>query len=174
MAMNRQQLVSKMIELKPQLYAYAFKLTKNTANAKDLVQDVYLKALLHLDEFNGTEDKLRMWLFTILYNTFINSYRRIQKIKDVLFTLEDLTPLKSMSSLQNPESVLAEKEIIKSINQLTSIQNKEAFQLYIQGFKYKEIAVKQKVPVGTVKTRVFHARKELIKLYSNDKSSESN
>jgi RNA polymerase sigma-70 factor (ECF subfamily) len=150
-----------LVEVEEKLENFAYSLTFNKEDAKDLVQDTYLKAILHQNAFEEGSN-LNAWLFTIMKNTFINSYRRTKKEKTII-SKEQETPW--INNLAGDKSYDADQEIKYSqmlflINKLPEEQ-KNPFEMINQGYKYHEIAELYHIPIGTVKSRIFLARKKL-------------
>lgn len=152
----------KLIGLYEHLHYYANLLTSNREEAKDLVQDTYLKALANREKF-ADDTNLKAWTYTIMKNTFINNYRRNQKASTIIDNTEDLYFLNipRKSDFPSPDSVIGEKEIKKSISQLHKDQ-RLPFEMHNEGFKYQEIADELKISIGTVKSRIFFTRKKLM------------
>ncbi|MDE7438564.1 MAG: sigma-70 family RNA polymerase sigma factor [Muribaculaceae bacterium] len=151
----------KLLGLQDNLYNFACQLTSNRDAAQDLVQDTTLKVLdneaKYVDNVN-----FKGWVFTIMRNIFINNYRRQVRSATVVDTTEDLYHLNisQESGLTTPEGSFAAKEISVAINSFTE-DYKVPFTMYIAGYKYSEIAEKMDLPLGTVKSRIFFARKRL-------------
>ncbi|MBD5197187.1 MAG: sigma-70 family RNA polymerase sigma factor [Bacteroides sp.] len=151
----------KLLGLQDNLYNFACQLTSNRDAAQDLVQDTTLKVLdneaKYVDNVN-----FKGWVFTIMRNIFINNYRRQVRSATVLDTTEDLYHLNisQESGLTTPEGSFAAKEISVAINTFSE-DYKVPFTMYIAGYKYSEIAEKMNLPLGTVKSRIFFARKRL-------------
>jgi RNA polymerase sigma-70 factor (ECF subfamily) len=150
-------------ELRTVLHGFTRRFTMDREESRDLVQDTMLKALIYRDRFRENNN-LKGWLFTIMRNTFINNYRRNRKkikltdqSKDVLFlnTEEDHT-------FNKPHESMEFKEIWNNVNNLRG-ELLTPFKLYTSGYKYHEIAKQLGIPIGTVKNRIFHARKEIQK-----------
>jgi RNA polymerase sigma-70 factor, ECF subfamily len=152
------------------LYASAVRLTRNERNAEDLVQDTVMRAWRFFDRFQrGTN--FRAWLFKILTNTFINSYRRTSREK----ALQDESERMSVESqffsadvtdrAQNPEEFLLDRvmreDVLKAIDALPIDFRMVVVLADIKEFSYKEIAEILDVPVGTVMSRLFRGRKQL-------------
>ena len=144
------------------LERFAISLTSNTEDAKDLLQDTYLKAISHRDKF-AVDTNLRAWVFTIMKNTFINNYRKAVKTRTKFDNKNDLNFLsvKKQSSDISPESVLSEGEITKKIKNLED-EYRIPFELHLSGYKYKEIAEKLDLKIGTVKSRIYFSRQKLM------------
>jgi RNA polymerase sigma-70 factor (ECF subfamily) len=153
-----QQLVNQRVSLRN----FAYSLTMNNEEAQDLVQETYLKAIKYRDKFADATN-LKAWLYTIMKNTFINSYRRNIKTRQIIQQTDDLSLVKPAAGANSPsaESQINEKEINKAINALDD-DYKIPFTRYFDGYKYKEIADELDLPIGTVKSRIFLARKKLM------------
>ena len=154
-----QQLTS----LQDNLKYFATTLTQNDEEAKDLVQETYLKALTYRDKFEANTN-LKAWTYTIMKNTFINNYRRNNKVSMIVDTTADLYFINSSrkSNDANPESTLTHKEVSSVVDKLQD-EHRIPFKMHHQGFKYKEIAEHLNLSIGTVKSRIFFSRKKLIK-----------
>jgi RNA polymerase sigma factor (sigma-70 family) len=145
------------------LKGFAMKLTHNPDDAFDLLQDTLLKAFNNRDKFQeGTN--LKAWLYTMMKNIFINKYRRAVRSRIFSDDTETNFYLNSASSTSrnDGESSLVMKDISKAIDGLAT-KLREPFVLNYSGYKYDEIASLLHVPLGTVKIRIHHARKELMK-----------
>lgn len=159
--MRSSQFQDDIINLQPKLFTFAMMLTKNRENANDLVQDTTLKALDSEAKFQeGTN--LKGWVFTIMRNLFINEYRRSAYAATVIDTTDSLYHLNlyQESGLEAPEGSLATVEITAEITHLDS-DLRDPFVMHIKGYKYEEICRKLELPMGTVKNRIFMARKRL-------------
>jgi len=152
-----------LIQHKESLTRFALKLTSNRDDAKDLLQDTFLKALTHRKQFEDSTN-LRAWTYTIMKNTFINNYRKnlrhntvseSESGKDLFFLAQNKDTFNV-----DPESAFCEKEIIEAIDHLDN-QYKVPFKMHHQGYKYKEISDILGVKIGTVKSRIFFTRKKL-------------
>jgi RNA polymerase sigma-70 factor (ECF subfamily) len=165
-----------------QLYAAAMRMTRNPADAGDLVQETYTKAYAAFAQFEqGTN--LKAWLYRILTNTFINSYRKNQRqpYQNAIDELEDWQLGSAESITQGRSTRSAEAE---AIDHLPDSDVKEALQsipedfrlaVYladVEGFSYQEIADIMKTPVGTVMSRLHRGRRllrELLTEYARDR-----
>jgi RNA polymerase sigma factor (sigma-70 family) len=143
------------------LLMQALHLTRNMDDAKDLVQDTLLKALRYKDQFN-TGSNLKAWLYTILKNSFINHYRRMSKRNTFIDSTDNTYFLDAPSQkLENQgELYFIRKDLETAIDTLP-IDLKVTFLMNTEGYKYQEIADTLQIPIGTVKTRIFVARKLL-------------
>ncbi|MCF8302538.1 MAG: RNA polymerase sigma factor [Bacteroidales bacterium] len=160
----------RLISLQDNLEYFANTLTSDREEAKDLLQDTYLKALTNRDKF--VEDtNLKAWTFTIMKNTFINNYRRNKKANTIVDNTKDLyyinTPRKN--DLGSPDMEYSTKEIKTGIKKLDEGQRKP-FEMHTAGYKYKEIAEKLELSIGTVKSRIFFTRKKLMDELSDFRS----
>jgi RNA polymerase sigma-70 factor (ECF subfamily) len=152
-----------LTSLQDNLKYFATTLTQNDEEAKDLVQETYLKALTYRDKFEANTN-LKAWTYTIMKNTFINNYRRNSKVSMIVDNTADLYFINSSKKSEeaNPESVLSHKEVNGVVDALSD-EHRIPFKMHHQGFKYKEIAEKLDLSIGTVKSRIFFSRKKLIK-----------
>lgn len=152
---------SRLLGLQSNLLNFAYQLTTNREAAQDLVQDTTLKVLDNESKYVDNVN-FKGWVFTIMRNIFINNYRRQVRSATVIDTTEDLyhLNLSQESGLTSPEGSFAAQEISVAINNFTD-DYKVPFSMYISGYKYSEIAEKMGLPLGTVKSRIFFARKRL-------------
>ena len=142
------------------LAPFALKLTRDTQEANDLVQETLLKALLNKDKFR-VDSNLRAWLMTIMKNTFINRTKRARRSINLDPTNELYITWKGNFTVENlGPSRLSFKEILKLLQQIEG-HSRRAFLLHVLGYKYDEIAERLGVPLGTVKVRIHRTRKTL-------------
>jgi len=150
------------------LYRVAVHLTRQKSDAEDLVQETYLQAVTHSHQFTpGTN--LKGWLTKILYNLFINSYRR-DKRTDSLDRADAETGVSWLESLEGsvgkPEAELLQTElqgkIREALNSLQEDFRSPVVLVDIGGFTYAEVAEILSCPVGTIRSRLFRARSILI------------
>jgi RNA polymerase sigma factor (sigma-70 family) len=140
-------------ELKP----FAISLTRDHETANDLCQETLYKAFAYREKYeHGTN--IKAWLYTIMRNIFINDYRRNSREKLVLDAIRYSQGQHGVSSEMN----MRLKEIQAAIHNLPSIF-KTACLLYIEGYKYHEIAFALNEPLGTIKSRIHFAKKQLQK-----------
>jgi RNA polymerase sigma-70 factor (ECF subfamily) len=146
------------------LYRVAFHLTRERADAEDLVQETYLQAVTHDDQFTpGTN--LKGWLSKILYNLFINRYRRDKRTVS-LDRADAETGVSWLESLEGsvgkPETELLQAElqdkILEALNSLQEEFRSPVVLVDIGGFTYAEVAEILSCPVGTIRSRLFRAR----------------
>src|ERR1700733_10533065 len=136
------------------LKPFAFKLTSDNEDAKDLLQETICRALVNKEKYNfGTN--IKAWLYTIMRNIFINDYRKKTKQNFVRDNSENdfLLNYNQLTISNSAESELKVKEIKASIHRLPGIF-KNPFLLYFEGYKYHEIAEILEEPLGTIKSRI--------------------
>ena len=156
------------------LYSAALRMTRNPADAEDLVQETYLKAYRAFGSFQeGTN--LKSWLYKILTNTFINTYRsrRRRPSETDLEDVEDLYLYRRLGGLEGASAGRsAEDQVLDQFNEAEvkgAVESlPEAFRLVVmlsdvEGFSYKEIAEILDIPIGTVMSRLHRGRKALQK-----------
>jgi RNA polymerase sigma factor (sigma-70 family) len=144
------------------LMPFAFTLTNNKEDAKDLFQETLFRALANKDKYSiGTN--IKAWLYTIMRNIFINNYRRKAKQKTIFDSSPNdylLNNSQSAVITGNAESNLRIRDIQGAIHSLPDIF-RNPFLLYFDGYKYHEIADMLQEPLGTIKSRIHFARKLL-------------
>jgi RNA polymerase sigma-70 factor (ECF subfamily) len=166
--MNRQfqdQIQFQLDKVNPSLKAFSLKLTGNTMDAEDLFQDTAYRIITNSEKYNpGTNFKA--WAITIMRNIFINNYRK--KLRRNLVV--DQTPNNYLID-SGTEAVPNDGETSMELNELMGMVEtlpedfKKPFMMAFEGFKYEEIAEELGSPLGTIKSRIFFARKKLQKLY---------
>lgn len=151
----------RLLGLQNNLLNFAYQLTTSRDAAKDLVQDTTLKVLDNEEKYVDNIN-FKGWVFTIMRNIFINNYRRQVRSATVIDTTEDLyhLNLSQESGLETPEGSVAAKEISAAVDSFAD-EYKIPFTMYIAGYKYAEIAETMQLPLGTVKSRIYFARKRL-------------
>ncbi len=159
--MSADDFYAKFTDLTSILQSFAYNLTKNQDDAKDLYQETAFRALTNRDKFrSGTNFKA--WLFTIMKNIFINNYRKRMKARTIMDNTDNLYYLNSgRTSIENSgSSNIMVKELTAMIDSLDD-STRVPFLMHYQGYKYQEIADHLSLPLGTVKSRIFFARKDL-------------
>ena len=155
------------------LYSAAMRMTRNQADAEDLVQETYLKAYR---AFGGFEEgtNLRAWLYRILTNTYINLYRARQR-RPIETDVEDVEELYLYRRLADDSGTLSRSAEDEALAGITDVELKEALESLpeafrlavvladVEGFSYAEIAEITDVPKGTVMSRIHRGRKALEK-----------
>lgn len=157
-----------------QLYSAAMRMTRNAADAEDLVQETYLKAYRAYHTFQeGTN--LKAWLYRILTNTYINKYRKdSRRPSEVdLGTVEDLYLYRRLGSEESAEAArttedrvldgLVESDIKSAVEELPENFRMPVLLADLEGFSYKEIAEILDIPIGTVMSRLHRGRKAMQK-----------
>ena len=152
---------NRLIGLQGNLLSFAYQLTSNREQAEDLLQDTTLKALDNEEKYVDNVN-FKGWIFTIMRNIFINNYRQTVRKSTVIDQTEDLYHLNISqdSGLDTPEGSFAVKEISSALNSFSD-EYRIPFNMFVAGYKYNEIAEKMNLPLGTVKSRIFFARKRL-------------
>lgn len=144
------------------LKRYAHYFTNSSEDANDLVQETTLKAMLYHDRFrNGTN--LKGWLYTLMRNIFINQYRRNARSGMVGSSEVDLgngSMALQWACENGGDHRCMKKDIVKALSDL-QCEHRHPFNLFYFGFKYHEIAEQLQIPIGTVKTRIHLARKQM-------------
>jgi RNA polymerase sigma factor (sigma-70 family) len=151
---------SRLIGMKPNLQKFALSLTTDRDNAKDLVQDTFLKAISNRDKF-AEYTNLEAWVYTIMKNTFINNYRRSVRVNSSR-ELNYFDPFQDKGYV-SPESAYNEAEINRAIDSMRK-EFRVPFRMHINGFKYQEIADELELKIGTVKSRIFFSRRKLMRM----------
>ena len=160
------------MEYAPQLYSAALRMTRNQADAEDLVQEAYLRGFRSFHTFEeGTN--LRAWLFRILTNAYINRYRAKQRrpIETDLDDVEDLYMYRRIGALQSSSrsaedqmfDLFTDDEVKQSLEELPENFRLPVLLTDVEGFAYKEIAEMLDIPIGTVMSRLHRGRKAMQK-----------
>lgn len=171
---DQDDFVRQAMDYMPQLYSTALRMTQNKSDAEDLVQETYLKAYRGFAGFEqGTN--LRAWMFRILTNTYINSYRSKKRRPDEteLDDVEDFYLYRRMGGLEaarasrSAEDELmdwfSDSEVQAAIDALPESYRLAVLLSDVEGLSYKEIAEDLDIPIGTVMSRLHRGRKALQK-----------
>jgi RNA polymerase sigma factor (sigma-70 family) len=147
--------------LRSTLQTFTRRFTTDREESQDLVQDTILKALMYRNKFRE-DTNLKGWLFTIMRNTFINNYRKNQRARTSKDNTKDLYFLnvEDTHTFNSPASNFEYQDIWKNVDSLRE-ELLVPFKMHATGYKYHEIAEHLGIPIGTVKNRIFHARKEI-------------
>lgn len=171
--MSSTELTHELSSLSGPLYAFAYKLTMNNEDAKDLFQETAFRAVRNMQQFTpGTN--LKGWLRTIMKNTFINQYRKSAKHHTIIDLTDNLSYIhKSIGSIRNDgESNMMMSELSRMVDSLDE-SLRIPFKMYYLGHKYQDIADMLDLPLGTLKSRLFIARrilkKKVAQSYSDSK-----
>ena len=167
MATSQNSFQTNLMNLQSNMMNFALMLTSNRDDAMDLLQDTTLKALDNQDKY-AENTNFKGWVFTIMRNIFINNYRRASRTATVVDTTENLffLNLSQDSGLETPEGAFGAAEITAAINEFSD-DFRIPFTMHVQGYKYNEIAEKMNLPLGTIKSRIFLARKRLQQRFSD-------
>lgn len=142
------------------LKLFSYKLSGNETDAEDLYQDTVIKIMTHFDKYEE-DTNFKAWSMTIMKNLFINNYRKEKRRKRI--SAENAT----VHSRYADDSVENEALVKIKMDELTNVVNKlnqsykMPFEMAYKGYKYEEIATILKLPVGTIKSRIFVARKKI-------------
>jgi len=160
--MTTKEFSDNLVKLKDHMERFALSLTYDKEEAKDLIQETYLKALVYKDKFVDYTN-LKAWVFTIMKNIFINNYRKSVRVNTIVDSTKDLLLLNNTKESRHvlPDSEYAYNEINTVINGLQN-EFKIPFTMHHEGYKYQEIAENLNLKIGTVKSRIFFTRKKLI------------
>jgi RNA polymerase sigma-70 factor (ECF subfamily) len=150
-----------LVSMQDELLRFAYKLTANREEADDLLQETSLKALDNQDKY-APDTNFKGWMYTIMRNIFINNYRKLVREQTFVDQTDNLYHLSMSqeSGFESTESAYDTKEMRRVVNALPK-EYKEPFSMHVSGFKYREIADKLGLPLGTVKSRIFFTRKKL-------------
>jgi RNA polymerase sigma-70 factor (ECF subfamily) len=167
----RSRFESEALPLLSGMYGAAFRLTRNAADAEDLVQETFLRAYRGFHQFQeGTN--LKAWLYRILTNTFINSYRKKQRQPQTISDeeIEDwylYSKLAERGAEPSAETsvieALPDEDVQEALSSLPEQFRIAVLLADVEGFSYKEIAEITDVPIGTVMSRLHRGRKALEK-----------
>lgn len=158
--MTAAEFSNQLLNLEQSLERFAYSLTANREDAKDLLQETFLKALTYKEKFEANTN-LKAWTFTIMKNTFINNYRKSIKQNTTFDTSDNQYLMNSKPDQINPEAVFSHSEISKKVDLLED-EFRIPFQMHNSGFQYKEIAEMLNLKIGTVKSRIFFSRQKLM------------
>ena len=150
-----------LVSYKSPLQFFALKLTADEEEAKALLQETMLKAITYRDKLL-TKSSIKGWLYTIMKNTFINQYRRGSKFNQIMDKMQAQSYVSTASSNVSvaPDKKINVLEMEEAIDSLSD-EYRIPFRMKLEGYKYKEIGDEMGIPIGTVKSRIFLARKQL-------------
>ncbi|HOX83252.1 MAG TPA: RNA polymerase sigma factor [Chryseolinea sp.] len=161
--MTTAEFTSEISSLRSTLLSFTRRFTHDRDECLDLVQDTMLKALTYQDKYRD-DTNLKGWLFTIMRNTFINNYRKTKRARTSTDKTKDLYFLnvEDEHTFNRPHETMEFKEIWRNVGSIKE-ELLAPFKMYLTGYKYDEISKHLSIPIGTVKNRIFHARKEIQK-----------
>jgi RNA polymerase sigma factor (sigma-70 family) len=150
-----------LISNRPIMRGFAINFTRNVEDAEDLIQDTFLKALKYKDRFeDGTNFK--GWLYTIMRNIFLNNCKKQQLGRNIFGPSADSVPYELGSQAENNiYRLINEQDIRVAVGALRE-ELRRPFQMAYEGYQYDEIAQEMGIPTGTIKSRIFNARKKLM------------
>ena len=150
-----------LLSIQDDLLRFAYKLTSDHEEANDLLQETSLKALDNEDKYMP-DTNFKGWMYTIMRNIFINNYRKTVRDQTFVDQTDNLFHLNlpQESGFDSTEGAYDLKEIHRIVNALPK-DYRVPFAMYVSGFKYREIAEKLGLPLGTVKSRIFFTRQRL-------------
>lgn len=159
--MEKVEFTQGILAIQPDLHRFAYKLTSNRDSANDLVQDCMLHALDNSEKFTYAKN-LKGWMYTLMRNIFVNNYRRSVREMNLM---DDNYSINQQNLIEDVEGDRFEfaydmKQLYRVIHSIPE-DMKVPFQMFVAGFKYREIAEKLGLPMGTVKSRLFFIRKRL-------------
>ena len=158
-----------LLEVQSELQRFAYKLTADRDEANDLLQETSLKALGNMEKYTpGTNFK--GWVYTIMRNIFINNYRK--EVRDQIF-VDQTDNLFHINTPRETDEFITDngydtKEIYRVVHSLPR-DYRIPFLMHISGFKYREIADRLGLPLGTVKSRIFFTLQQLQNLLKDYK-----
>lgn len=150
-----------LLSLQPELLNFAYKLTADHEEANDLLQETSLKALDNEDRYTD-ETNFKGWIYTIMRNIFINNYRKTLRDQTYVDTTDNQYFLNQGIDIEVDSTEVSYdlKEIRHIVNGLSK-EYRVPFAMYVSGFKYREIADRLGLPLGTVKSRIYITRQKL-------------
>ena len=155
------------------LFGFAMRLTRNKENAKDLMQETLMRCFDKRHRFEiGTNFK--SWTTTVMYNSYINHYRKGKTKNKIIKPVGDYNLIVENKSMQgNAFSNIMMKELKNMVSTLSE-DYRVPFKMYVEGYQYEEIASDLDIPIGTVKSRIFYARKKLKAMVNTQYGSREN
>lgn len=150
-----------LLSVQTELLNFAYKLTADREEANDLLQETSLKALDNEDKYTA-ETNFKGWIYTIMRNIFINNYRKALRDQTYVDQTDNQFYLNQNIDIEgdSTEGSYDLKEMRRIVNALPK-EYRIPFSMYVSGFKYREIADKLGLPLGTVKSRVYFTRQKL-------------
>lgn len=159
--MNALQFQNNLLSIQENMLNFAMKLTGNRDDAIDLMQETSFKALKEQRKYKY-DKSFNGWVLTMMRNIFLNDYNKLVREYTFIDHYVEVQNLFSWKRIEeyNPESDIYLKELKRAIHQLPN-ENRTPFRLFLSGYKYMEIGEILGLPIGTVKSRIFFARRKL-------------
>lgn len=150
-----------LLSVQTEVLNFAYKLTADREEANDLLQETSLKALDNEDKYTA-ETNFKGWIYTIMRNIFINNYRKALRDQTYVDQTDNQFYLNQNIDIEgdSTEGSYDLKEMRRIVNALPK-EYRIPFSMYVSGFKYREIADKLGLPLGTVKSRIYFTRQKL-------------
>lgn len=150
-----------LLSAQTELLNFAYKLTADREEANDLLQETSLKALDNEEKYTA-ETNFKGWVYTIMRNIFINNYRKALRDQTYVDQTDNQYYLNQNFDIEgdSTEGSYDLKEMRRIVNALPK-EYRIPFSMYVSGFKYREIADKLGLPLGTVKSRIYFTRQKL-------------
>ena len=166
MKLTKDRFMDLLTDFKNLFFSFALKLTRNQADAKDLYQESLLKAYANKDKYSvGTNFKA--WVTTIMRNSFINEYRKRRTRNKIEQPVEENIDAVINTSVRNRgDRAILLDELRQMVDSLKE-KHRKPFRMFFEGYEYKEISRKLGLPMGTVKSRIYFARKKLREMIRN-------
>ena len=156
------------------LFHFARKLTGNESDAQDLVQNTSLKAFRNRSKLDDIRN-FKSWITTILYNIFVSDYHKQRRRRELLATNgKSDAYFYNVSSCHNDGLDELKSEDLLKVARKVGKKSFEAFELYLFGYSYQEIADRLEIAIGTVKSRINFVRTKVKDLYSHLNLSDIN
>lgn len=158
------------------IYHLCLKLTRNTVEAEDLMQEVWVKVVRY-ESYVENVDHVKAWLTTITMNTFRDRYRKnVRRSKYMMHQPEtldvpvlDLVPNQDLSTEEKIEKEVISELVQTKVNELDTIYKKTLWYFYVDQYSLAEISNLMKVSIGTVKSRLFRAKARLKEILLSDR-----
>lgn len=147
-----------LLSVQTELLNFAYKLTADREEANDLLQETSLKALDNEDKYTA-ETNFKGWIYTIMRNIFINNYRKALRDQTYVDQTDNQFYLNQNIDIEG-DSTEGSYDLKGIVNALPK-EYRIPFSMYVSGFKYREIADKLGLPLGTVKSRIYFTRQKL-------------
>ena len=162
--MNSLTFTNQLLGMQSEMRAFAFKLTSNREDAEDLLQDTSIKVLDNAAKY-ATDTNFKGWVYTIMRHIFINNYRRIVRERTFADATAEGYYLNRAQGEphEDAEHAYDLREVSRVVGRLPK-EFRKPFAMHVAGFKYREIAQQLRIPLGTVKSRIYVTRQRLQQL----------